>query len=125
MANAFTHLWAFRILCLHELKRFITHLSGHEQEQPIWTGQLRMNYDDIRVQIIAFAKNISLSMVYLLQEEMRLFGPASTIFPLHVAYKGYKSLGSGQQADIAYIEGIVDELHQKGLKSARALVFDD
>jgi hypothetical protein len=95
-------------------------------------------------------------MVYLLQEEMRLFGPASTIFPLQMAYKAqkvssplvvgkpyseiyfsqmessgpechhipymaykvYKSLGSGHQVDIAYIEGIVDELHKKGLKSA-------
>jgi hypothetical protein len=125
MANAFTHLWAFRIVCLYELKRFITHFSGHDQEQPIWTGQLRMNYDDIQAQILAFAKNISLSMVYLLQEEMRLFGPASTIFPLQIAYKVYRSAGSGHQADIAYLEGIVDELHQKGLKSARAHVFGD
>jgi hypothetical protein len=34
----------------------------------------------------------------------------STIFPLQMAYKVYKSLGSGHQVDIAYIEGIVDEL---------------
>jgi hypothetical protein len=40
-------------------------------------------------------------------------------------HRVYKSLGSGHQVDIAYIEGIVDELHKKGLKSARALVFDD
>jgi hypothetical protein len=125
MANAFTHLWAFRIICFSELMRFITHFPCHGQEQPIWTGQLGMEYDDIQAQMIPFAKNISLSMVYLLQEEMRLFGPASTIFPLQMAYKVYKSLGSGHQVDIAYIEGIVDELHKKGLKSARALVFDD
>ena len=124
MANAFTHIWAFRIVCLSELKRFITLLPSHGQEQPIWIGQLDMNYDDIQAQIIAFAKNISLSMVYLLQEEMGLFGPTSTIFPLRIAYQVYKSLGSGQQADIAYLEGIVEQLDQKGLKSARALVFD-
>lgn len=125
MANAFTHLWAFRIVCLCELKRFITHFSGHDQEKPIWIGQLSMNNDDIQAQTTAFAKNISLSMVYLLQEEMRLFGPASTILPLRMAYQVYKSLGCGQQANIAYLEGIVDELDQKGLRSARALVFDD
>ncbi|KAJ5978864.1 hypothetical protein N7501_002206 [Penicillium viridicatum] len=125
MANVFTHIWAFRICCLSELKRFITHVSSHDQEQPILTRTPHMNYDDIQAQIIAFAKNISLSMAYLLQEEMKLFGPTSTLFPLRIAYQVYKSLGSGQQADIAYLEGIVDQLDQRGLKSARALVFDD
>ncbi|CAG8306723.1 unnamed protein product [Penicillium nalgiovense] len=124
MANSFTHLWAFRIICLSELRRYIAHFPGRDQ-QPISTGHPFMNYDNIQAQMITFAKSISLSMVYLLQEEMRLFGPASTIFPLQMAYKIYKSHGSGQQAEIAYLEGIVDELHQKGLKSARALVFDD
>lgn len=124
MANSFTHLWAFRIICLSELRRYIAHFLGRDQ-QPISTGHPFMNYDNIQAQMITFAKSISLSMVYLLQEEMRLFGPASTIFPLQMAYKIYKSHGSGQQAEIAYLEGIVDELHQKGLKSARALVFDD
>ncbi|KAJ5212980.1 hypothetical protein N7449_000149 [Penicillium cf. viridicatum] len=125
MANTFTNLWAFRIVCLSGLKRFIAHFLSCDQEQPIWTGQLDMNYDDIQAQMIAFAKNISLSMAYLLQDEMNLFGPASTLFPLHVAYQAYKSLDSAQQVNIAYLEKIVDQLDQKGMKSARALVFDD
>ncbi|KAK6811307.1 hypothetical protein RU639_013162 [Aspergillus parasiticus] len=123
MANAFTNLWAFRIVCLSELKRFVAHFLGRDNEQPIWTRQLDMNYDDIQAQIISFAKNISLSMVYLLQDEMGLFGPASTLFPLHVTYQAYKSLDPRQQVDIAYLENIVDRLDQKGMKSARALVF--
>ncbi|CAG8909831.1 unnamed protein product [Penicillium egyptiacum] len=125
MANVFTHLWAFRIVCLSELKRFKTHFPGSDQEQPVWTGQFDKNDDHIQDQLIVLAKNISLSMVYLLQDEMRLFGPASTIFPLQMAYQAYKSLGSRHQVDIAYLEGIIDQLDEKGLKSARALVFDN
>ncbi|KAJ5360191.1 hypothetical protein N7517_009382 [Penicillium concentricum] len=125
MANTFTHLWAFRIVCLSELKRFITHFLDNEQGQPAWIGQLDMNYAEIQAQMMTCAKSISLSMVYLLQDEMRLFGPASTFFPLQMAHQTFKAQEFGQEVDLAYIEKIVDELDQKGLMSARALIFDD
>lgn len=110
MANALTHLWAFRIVCLTEIKRFTMHDPFRDQEQPIRTGKLGLDFDDLQAQMIALAKKISLSMVYLLQDEMKLFGPASTFFPLRIANQTFKATEQGQQVDIAYLEDIVDQL---------------
>lgn len=71
--------------------------------------------------VMILARQISLSMDYLLKEDMDLFGPASSSFPLHVAWHTLKD--GGRVCDRAYIEGLVDRLVQRGLLSAPALVF--
>ncbi|KAJ6114600.1 hypothetical protein N7486_000378 [Penicillium sp. IBT 16267x] len=125
MANAFTHLWALQIVCMTEMKRLSTHLPRNSPRESLSPARLYLNLDENDFLMISLARQIYLSMDYLLQDEMELFGPASTFFPLKVAYQTFQEEGVGHKVDIAYIEGIVDRLDQKGLLSARSFVFDN
>jgi hypothetical protein len=60
-------------------------------------------------------------MDYLLKEDMGLFGPASSYFPLRVAWEVLKE--SGDHFDGAHVKRSVDRLVTRGLLSAPTLVF--
>lgn len=111
MANIFTHLWAFKIICSQELAMARSSRAPSSPPSPTIPDATAM----------VLARQISLSMDYLLKEDMGLFGPASSSFPLHVAWHTLKD--GGKVFDRVYIEGIVDRLVQRGLLSAPALVF--
>lgn len=109
MANIFTHLWAFQIITLREMN-ILTALSGISS--PLSTPPDRA---------VTLARTISLSMEYLLRKEMGLFGPASSHFPLKVAWD---VLGeNGDYFDFARVKGSVDRLVSRGLLSAPILFF--
>ncbi|KAH8808430.1 hypothetical protein F5884DRAFT_857964 [Xylogone sp. PMI_703] len=88
VANIFTHLWAFQIICqwhMIELDlKFFTKVSSPAPSQKI--------HD-----ILHLARLIQQSMDYLNRSEFRLFGPASTLFPLKVAHDA--SMRWGQLED--------------------------
>ncbi|KAJ5623310.1 hypothetical protein N7490_011915 [Penicillium lividum] len=121
MANVFTHLWALQIICMTEIKRLSSYLSRSSRELH---PQLDSRIDENDLLMIALARKIYTSMDYLLQDEMELFGPASTFFPLRVAHQIFIADESGYKMDIVYIEGIVDRLARKGLLSVHSFVFD-
>ncbi|PGG99298.1 hypothetical protein AJ79_08565 [Helicocarpus griseus UAMH5409] len=80
MANVYTHLWAFQIVCLLELERLEAVLS-HVSPSPTFSDRVQFRYDQEKV--LKISSLICSSMDYLIQNEMGLFGPASTFFPLH------------------------------------------
>ncbi|KAJ5713541.1 uncharacterized protein N7483_010722 [Penicillium malachiteum] len=127
MANVLTHLWAFQITCATEIERlaplaldcvFNTHISAFEDP-------FISNLVENKEQMIDLGRKIYLSMDYLLQDEMELFGPASTFYPLRVAYQRFKASQPESTGDIAYIENIVDRLAQKGLLASRSIILDN
>ncbi|PLB52007.1 hypothetical protein P170DRAFT_352165 [Aspergillus steynii IBT 23096] len=120
MANVFTHLWAFHIVCLSEIERlmllFPETLLGE-------TSLLSLkDVGDITSRTLTLSKQICLSMEYLMQDEMKLFGPASTFFPLQVANEKLRAYGPANQEYVDYIEQLVGRLVRKGLRSAPILV---
>lgn len=122
MANVYTNLWAFRIICLSELERLAHHSPPFNMTQDIPLSK-SLNLKHVSTYKAAFAKQICLSMEYLLQDEMGLFGPASTYFPLQVAYETFLEHGDMRKEEIAFVDGVVLRLVQKGLRSAPVLVF--
>lgn len=124
LANAFTYLWALKIICMAEIKRIATYLPPKLPKESLSPGQLHLSLAENGLLMIVLARQIYLSMDYLLQDEMELFGPSSTFFPLKVAYQIFKEDAIGNKVEIACIERIVDRLDQKGLLSARSFVFD-
>lgn len=122
MANVYTHLWAFRIICFSELERLAKHFPSFHTAQNIPLPK-HVNFKHIHTYKAALAKQICLSMEYLLRDDMGLFGPASTYFPLQVAYETFLENEGVRREDIAYVEGIVPRLVQKGLRSAPILIF--
>lgn len=123
IANFFTHLWAFQIICLTEIERLVTVSSQHCTIQPILEERVGPNFKENQERITALARRIYLSMNYQLQDEMELYGPASSFFPLRVAYQAFAKNPSERLGDITCIKEIVERLTMKGLLSAPALVF--
>ncbi|GKZ29886.1 hypothetical protein AbraIFM66950_006847 [Aspergillus brasiliensis] len=122
MANAITHIWTFRIICLYEMERLASSLP-----QP--------NFDYLRILKEHHIKSVQQSsenmmrricesMEYLLQEEMKLFGPASTILPLQVAYAVATVNGNHNNEELAVLKKIVNRLDSKGLQSFPTLIFE-
>ncbi|KAJ5697881.1 hypothetical protein N7488_011565 [Penicillium malachiteum] len=126
MANVLTHLWAFQITCATEIERlaplalncvFDTQILASEDP---FISSLVEN----KGRMIDLGRKIYLSMDYLLQDEMELFGPASTFYPLGVAYKRFKASQPEMTGDIACIENIVERLAQKGLLASRSIILE-
>ena len=120
MANVYTHLWAFRIICLSEIIKLTSLFPPLLDKSSSWQS----DYNNTQENMIALSKQICVSMEYLIQDGMRLFGPASTFFPLQTAYRTFQMDKLQQRENIIYIEGIVDRLVRKGLQSAPHIVFD-
>lgn len=121
MANVYTHLWAFRIICLSEINNLVSLSPSfiHGNQLSSW----QFDFDNIQEDTIALSKQICMSMEYLIQDGMRLFGPASTFFPLQTAYRTFQMDELRQRENIIRIEGIVGRLVKKGLQSAPHIVF--
>lgn len=125
MANLFTHIWAFQIVCLAEIERLAQIIRQCGTRQPTLTKPLELDLNKNQERTTALAIQICHSMDYLLQDEMGLYGPASIFYPLRVAYQTLEANECDQTGQIVYIEQVVDRLARKGLLSARSYVLDD
>ncbi|EEA25481.1 hypothetical protein TMatcc_006295 [Talaromyces marneffei ATCC 18224] len=124
MANVYTNLWAFRIICFSELERLAENFPSFHMAHENIPLPRPLNLKRVHAYKTALAKQICLSMDYLLRDEMGLFGPASTYFPLQAAYETFlENEGTMRKEGIAFVEGVVLRLVQKGLRSAPVLVF--
>ncbi len=65
--------------------------------------------------IVELATMICQSMEYSMQNQMRLYGKASTMFPLSTAYDTFKMYAKQTQEKLAWCEGIMDQLVLNGL----------
>ncbi|KAE9367201.1 hypothetical protein N431DRAFT_429902 [Stipitochalara longipes BDJ] len=125
-ANAFTHLWALRIICLFPIKG-LQRLQEHHSHLsslslPPLSAALHISPSSQHWQIIIhLSLRICKSMAYLMQDAGRLYGPISTLFPLKVAYKTFNLAPSTHKAQIIYCQIIVDRLVFKGMDLASLL----
>lgn len=123
VANGLTHGWAFRIVCLLEIQNILLRCPNfpgiHDQLA------VDLNDDDIQAEADRLVLLICSSMSYLLQDQMKLFGPVSTLFPAQIAYVWFKTDEARYQSGINFVKGVVTQLVQKGLQSAPLLVFGE
>lgn len=120
-ANIHTNLWAFRIICLTEVQRLFDRVDYSDLSQTV--PLLRpLSLTQIPAYKVILAQQISASMEYLLSDEMSLFGPASTYFPLQIAYEVFLGNQDRWHQEITFVEYIVKRLVAKGLRSAPVLV---
>lgn len=122
MANAITYIWAFRIICLCEMERLASSLPQPSIE---YLRILKEQHiESVQKSSETLMRRICESMEYLLQEEMKLFGPASTILPLQVAYAVATMNGNQHNAQLPILKRIVERLVLKGLQSFPMLIFE-
>ncbi|KAL4876177.1 hypothetical protein BJY04DRAFT_223262 [Aspergillus karnatakaensis] len=121
LANVYTHLWAFHIICLSELENLVDHLPCLILEHTtLWDRFLALGAEK---QMPVLAENICSSMDYLLQDEMGLFGPGSTFLPLMMAHRAFVKHRGTETEDVAWVREIVNRLVAKGLRSAPMAVY--
>lgn len=123
MANVFTHIWAFRIVCLTELEKLALLFPWLILEGMSLAGQCHLHR--VQQDTVSLSKQVFSSMEYLMQDEMKLYGPASTFFPLRAIYQRSKTGEQWQMENIARCQSIVGRLVEKGLRSAPIVVFGE
>ncbi|CAD6442364.1 310c9ded-c960-4a0a-89de-1f7f02cacb23 [Sclerotinia trifoliorum] len=121
MANCLIHIWAIRVICLAETERIVLFSSHPIQPKP-HTSQFR-SAAYVQGQINHFSRLILRSMEYFFSDDMKLFGPASTLFPLSVAYQQFTAACYQCDEELKFINSIVNQLIDRGLQSASSLVY--
>ncbi len=99
VANALTHFWAFRAICLtniDELRASHGSTAAHANE----------------------AKRLSVmicqSIEYLMQDGMKLFGPTSVSLPLRTAYEIFAAGGLQSAEELGWCKNIVADIRNRG-----------
>ncbi|KAF7593561.1 hypothetical protein BBP40_011181 [Aspergillus hancockii] len=120
IANMFTHLWAFKIVCITEIDK-LTKLSPIQlPADSLLPGDIHV--EGLSQRMVKLSQSICRSMEYLMQDTMALYGPASTFYPLQIAYKTLRG-DPLRSADVTFCEQVVERLVQKGLRVAPDIVF--
>lgn len=120
IANVLAHLWAIHIVCLKEIDKLRATFSSNV-EPCIPAKFCSVEYQ--QTQVLTLSKRICHSMEYLLQDELKLFGPASTAFPLKVAHDSFRECGTTQEGYIKFVNSIVSRLDAKGLRAMPATIY--
>lgn len=122
MANALTYIWTCRIICLHEMERLSSSLPQLSLEYSRVLRKLRI--ESFLGTAPTLMTQICQSMEYLLQDQLKLFGPASTVLPLQVAYAVAQMDSNQHRAELTLIRRVLDRLVRKGLQSFPSLMFE-
>lgn len=90
VANLLTHIWAFWIICVTNIRSLISEYPDLQSLEILVDGQTPGS-KFVTEKIASAANDILLSMEFLMQDEMKLFGVASLILPLQVARSVYNA----------------------------------
>lgn len=104
--NMHAHAWAFEIICLTEIEKIDMLLPDEG-----CTNNLR----NFRDRIFRLAARICQSIRYFLRDEMKLFGPATAIFPLKIAYDALSVDPHRNHEHLTRCRQLIVCIHRKGL----------
>lgn len=115
-ANVHTHSLSFEIICLIEVEKVDLFLSDHGRIFELAAGQTS-GIDCSERHAWRLADKICQSVEYFLQEDMRLFGPASAIFPLRIAYDVLSGDIQRNQDNIGRCQELISRIGQTGIST--------
>lgn len=121
MANIYTHLWTFRIICAIEFDRLFSLYPSADLHCSV--AHNIFSSQDIQGHNETLAGIICCCMEYLIQGDLKLFGPLSAMLPLQTAYKVYIMDRQRNSLHIAYIGSVVERLVKKGIISAPYVIY--
>ena len=117
-ANSLTHCWAFEIIA----RRHLTMLGGAISTakgygQPAYLRTLSKSSSEESV--VALAEMICDSMPYLMQPDMKLYGPASAFFTLPTAIQVFQSETDHHSSQLSRCQQILHRLASIGFHFPR------
>lgn len=115
VANSLTYCWAFEIIARSHLGMLGTSLVVRHKEdsQPALCPSFE---PDAKISVANLAEMICDSMTYLMQPEMKLYGPTSTFFTLRTAIQVFKGDPDEYSVQISRCQQIVAQLAALGLR---------
>ncbi|OCK73910.1 hypothetical protein K432DRAFT_410311 [Lepidopterella palustris CBS 459.81] len=112
VANSLTHFWAFRAMCLMQVRELGISFPDIRKEKyasmGITSGPALLG------EAIELSRYIYQSTEFLMQDDMKLFGPSSVIFPLKEAYEILKVGGKQSEEDLRECRKMLDMIRRKG-----------
>ncbi|KAE8399024.1 hypothetical protein BDV37DRAFT_15060 [Aspergillus pseudonomiae] len=103
--------WAYGIECLTGIERLGSTIDGVLRTSVMSEMQSAWN----RETVLGLSRKIYQSLWYFLQDDLRLYGPVSTVFPLNIAYEALLShCPEASDDDIKGCEHAISLLSQKG-----------
>lgn len=115
VANSLTHYWAFKIITRSHLDMLGVALAARNEKHLQRTLHLPIECNT-QPSVATLAEMICDSMTYLMQPEMKLYGPTSTFFTLHTAIQVFKGNPDGYSAQISRCQQVVTQLAALGLQ---------
>ncbi len=97
-ANALTHYWAFRVVCLQSIRQL--RATGPQT--------------DVLEETKRLSTRICQSIEYLMQDKMKLFGPTSVALPLRTAYETFQAGGDESSGELQWCSEILADLSSHG-----------
>ncbi|KZL79428.1 n-terminal fungal transcription regulatory domain-containing protein [Colletotrichum incanum] len=115
MANYLTHFWAFWIVCVTQIRQLTAQFPGLIDQDTLANGRGKeLTSELVRQKCLKLSRQIFLSIDYLLQDDMRIYGIASASYPLQIACATMETLGNGTE-DMQLLRRRVDDgITQKG-----------
>lgn len=111
-ANLHTYLWTFRIICLTEMEKISSFLSGYgccnDSDEGRWK-------EGVRAEVSKLAVHVCYSVEYLLQDRMKLYGPASALFPLQTAFEVLSKDWTVDRERITHCQKLFERIDSKGI----------
>ncbi|TAQ91390.1 hypothetical protein B7494_g312 [Chlorociboria aeruginascens] len=113
VANILTHFWAIRVICLVHIDKLASSYVSLNYEGLL--QKIHIPVKSLKDDSIELATRICQSMEYTMQDEMKLYGLASTLFPLSTAHDTFKFYGKETEEQLAWCQGIIANLARGGL----------
>ncbi|KAK3392928.1 hypothetical protein B0H63DRAFT_456853 [Podospora didyma] len=104
-ANVLTHFWAFKVICLQNIDELAGNHPGMTSSSQFSTSFRER---------VGLSVMISQSIGYLMQDEMKLFGPSSVIMPLRTAYDTFRAGSSQCKVELRQCNEIISGILERG-----------
>lgn len=113
-ANIATHYWAFRAICLASVEQLAAAYPGANFDPK--SLLLCIQEPSSFLEMKQLSTWICQSIRYLMQEEMKLFGPSSILLPLRVAYDVFLAGGEYTKKELAWSRTILTDTVTNGYR---------
>ncbi|KAF2263324.1 hypothetical protein CC78DRAFT_617760 [Lojkania enalia] len=123
-ANVHTHIWAVRIVCLMELEALDVYLFNKMNGSGLKDNNA-LNKEVLGGWIIQLATKICQSISYMLQDQMKLYGPLSAVFPLNIAYNALRKYSMPDAEEVKLCKGLINDIIRKGISIGMHFPIED
>ncbi|EAQ89375.1 predicted protein [Chaetomium globosum CBS 148.51] len=106
VANALTHFWAFKVICLRNIDELRTSRAHPNSNQ----GTEMAYFEEVKRLSVMICQSIE----YLMQDRMKLFGPQSVPMPLHTAHEAFEAGVDRSRDELSWCREILKDLKNRG-----------